>query len=128
PGARGGPCPFLKETTRMIKSLVIKELREVRGLAVAAVVLYLVLLLSLVGVDLLDWGPNNGVPFVEGFCSWFIPISGLLAIALGFRQSLWELRQRTILFLLHRPISRDIVFVTKLATGLVVFLVLASLP
>ena len=40
------------------------------------------------------------------------------AIALGFKQTAWEVGQGTHFFLFHRPISRNRVFVSKLVVGL----------
>jgi hypothetical protein len=48
---------------------------------------------------------------------------GGLAIALGMRQTAWELGQGTYYFLLHRPVSRYRVFISKLAVGLISVLV-----
>jgi hypothetical protein len=47
---------------------------------------------------------------------------------MGFRQSAWEVSQGTFLFLLHRPRQRSTIILTKLASGLIAFLVCASLP
>src|SRR5262249_34830760 len=46
----------------------------------------------------------------------------------GFRQSATESARGTYLFLLHRPIGRDVIFLIKLATGAGVLLLCASLP
>jgi hypothetical protein len=117
-----------------MKALLFKELREVRGIAAVALACYLALVANLMGAKVFDWvlGASRGtedVPFVGGeFSGWFWIISALFAVALGFRQSAWESARGTYLFLLHRPLRRSAIFLTKLATGLGVFLVCSSVP
>jgi len=73
-------------------------------------------------------GPED-VPFTTGdFTSIFTFISVVFAAALGFRQSAWESSRGTYLFLLHRPIRRATIFLTKLTTGIAVFLLCSSVP
>jgi hypothetical protein len=49
-----------------------------------------------------------------------------LAVLLGFKQSAWELQHNTFYFLLHRPMSRRLVFAIKLTVGtLLIFSMLA---
>ena len=58
------------------------------------------------------------VPFVQGnFLTMLFFIGVALAIALGFRQSAWEPSQGTALYLLHLPLARRTIFVTKLLDG-----------
>src|SRR5262249_28843399 len=45
-----------------------------------------------------------------------------------FRQSVWESARGTYLFLLHRPRQRAAIFLLKLAIGVGVFVLCASLP
>jgi ABC-type transport system involved in multi-copper enzyme maturation permease subunit len=117
-----------------MKALVLKELREVCGIAAAALGGYLALVVSLLGGKVFDWVPGmpagtEEVPFTGGgFAGFFTFVSVLFAVALGFRQSAWESARGTYLFLLHRPVSRDAVFLTKLAVGAGVFLLAAGLP
>jgi len=124
----------------MIRALVIKELKETWLLMAAAALAYGWLLCGLTG-----WGPaavetptSNmffiwinrwGIPFVDGgFDNTFIVITGLLAITFGLLQSVRESRQATYLFLLHRPWPRWAFFLTKLAVGATIILVISSLP
>jgi len=130
---------LLRETT-MVLALLKKELRETRAFASLAVALYLIFLSNLTGkgnlllnimVDFLpgmtDKPPD--IPFVEGnFNSILGFIGGALAIALGFRQSAWEPSQGTALYLLHLPMTRRKIFLTKLVTGIGVLLVCTLLP
>jgi hypothetical protein len=117
-----------------MKALAIKELREVFGITAAALAGYLALVVNLMGAKVFDWIPGipsgtQEVPFIgAGFTMFFTFVSVAFAVALGFRQSAWELARGTYLLLLHRPISRDRIFLTKLAVGLGVLLLGASLP
>jgi ABC-type transport system involved in multi-copper enzyme maturation permease subunit len=115
---------------RMIRALVFKELREVFGIAVVALGLYVLLLIMQFSSDVISWVVfSEQVPFVDGnFSVFFFIISVAFTTALGFRQSAWEARDGTYLFLLHRPISRTTIFLTKLATGISVYLALALVP
>jgi hypothetical protein len=117
-----------------MKALAWKELREVLWIAVAALGCYLVLTISLMGGMVFSWVPampteTEAVPFVTGgFMGGFTLISLVFAVALGFRQSAWESSRGTYLFLLHRPLRREAIFLVKLAIGIGVFLCCASLP
>src|SRR5579872_6328858 len=115
----------------MIKALVIKELREVYWIAAVALVIYLVTVSGLIGVqpvgDLLTG--HNEVPFAgDAFAFLFGVISAGFAIVLGLRQSAWEGWQGVYQFLLHRPLRRDTIFLTKLATGVGLLLLCAAVP
>ncbi len=117
-----------------MKALAFKELREVFGIAIAALGGYLALVLSLMGAKVFEWIPGmphgtTEVPFTgEGFFVFFGFVSVLFAIALGFRQSIVESCRGTYLFLLHRPLNREAIFLTKLATGLTVFFLCSAVP
>lgn len=117
-----------------MRALALKELREVAGITAIAVAVYLALVINLMGAKVFDWVPGmpagtTGVPFVDGeFNQFFVLISVLFTVALGFRQSAWESSKGTFLFLLHRPASRHGIFLTKLAAGAGVLGVCLSLP
>jgi hypothetical protein len=117
-----------------MKALVLKELREVLGIAAVALACYLALVVNAMGARVFDWIPGmprgtNEVPFVGGgFTTVFTFISVVFAVALGFRQSAWESARGTFLFLLHRPLRRETIFLVKLATGAAVLLICASVP
>src|SRR5437879_2705085 len=117
-----------------MKTLALKELREVVGIASVALAGYLALVVNLMGSRLFDWMPGmpsgmEEVPFVSGdFTQFFTLVTVVFAAALGFRQSAWESARGTFLFLLHRPVSRRAIFLTKLAMGTCVLLLGASLP
>jgi hypothetical protein len=116
----------------MIKALAVKEWREVRGIAALALGCYVLLVGCMIGQEpFVRFLPSGrySVPFIgTEFVVYFSFISILFTLALGFRQSSWEAGQGTYQFLLHRPIRRDVIFLTKLATGIVIFLICGSVP
>lgn len=117
-----------------MKSLIFKELREIAAIALAALAGYLALVVNLMGARIFDWVPGmpNGtheVPFTGyAFMLFFLVVSVVFAVVLGFRQSAWESASGTYLYLLHLPRSREAIFLTKLATGMVVLFVCAASP
>jgi hypothetical protein len=117
-----------------MKALALKELRELRGVAVLGVIAYLILVARLIGVKAFDFLPGlpqepEMVPFMTGeFLSYFMVLAGLFAMALGFRQSAWESSQGTYLFLLHKPVARQAIFALKLIVGTLVYLGCSALP
>lgn len=117
-----------------MKALALKELRELRGVVVLAVIAYLMLVARLIGVKAFDFLPGlpqepETVPFMTGeFLSCFMVLAALFAMALGFRQSAWESSQGTYLFLLHKPVARQVIFALKLVVGVLVFLGCSAIP
>jgi hypothetical protein len=115
-----------------MKALAWKELREVWGITAIALGCYLALTISLMGGMVFSWVPGmprepETVPFVSGgFMGGFTLISLVFAAALGFRQSAVEASRGTYLFLLHRPLRRETIFLVKLALGISVFLFCAA--
>ena len=101
-----------------------------RLFAALALGLYLIYLSKLTGQwgraahFVFGWVPGMNVeppdvPFVEGnFVTMLFFIGAALAITLGFRQSAWEPSQGTALYLLHLPLARRTIFLTKLMTGI----------
>jgi ABC-type transport system involved in multi-copper enzyme maturation permease subunit len=124
----------------MVMALVRKELRETRAFAALALALYFVYLSKLTGTlsplltSLFGLIPGmnaevSDLPFVEdNFLNILLFIGVALAITLGFRQSAWEPSQGTTLYLLHLPLTRNSIFLTKLSTGLGLLLVCTLLP
>lgn len=114
----------------MHKSLVLKELRESAGLITVAVLGAAYILAELTGIVLLPLqdGVAAPYPFVgDGTFGFFLALlAGGLAVLLGFKQSAWELWQGSYQFLLHRPVSRRMIFGVKLTVGLTALLVLSG--
>jgi hypothetical protein len=130
----------LREKTKMVLAIVRKELRETGLFAALAVGVYLIYLSRLTGkwsralTSLFGWVPGLNVeapdiPFVQdNFVTILFFIGVALAITLGFRQSAWEPSQGTAQYLLHLPLPRHAIIMTKLATGIGILLVCTLLP
>ena len=98
-------------------------------LLLCALGVYLIYLSKLTGngayaahVNFSDGSPECGGAARCSFCpgnflTMFFFTGAALAIALGFRQSAWEPSQGTALYLLHLPLTRRTIFLTKLFTG-----------
>lgn len=116
----------------MLRALVIKELREVYWIAAVAAAAYLVAVGAQIGAEpfarlapMARWQ----APFVgQSFVLAFGGVSAAFAVALGLRQSAWEGGRGLYLFLLHRPLRRETIFLTKLATGAALLLLCAGGP
>jgi hypothetical protein len=104
----------------MLKALVIKELRESAGLLALGMIGAIYMLGELTATPVVPWQGRTlyAYPFVnDGLSFEFWLVAGGVAIALGFRQTAWELGQGTYFFLLHRPIARWRIFALKLLIG-----------
>ena len=130
----------------MIRALAIKELREIAWIVAIALAAYgcvvgLIISPAMVrGFGALPMFPTSMrpdiiyaadrlFPFVQGnFYSHYGVISFVLAAAVGFRQSLGENRHGTYCFLLHRPMERRALFLTRILVGLGLLLFVAALP
>lgn len=115
----------------MTRTLALKELRETIGLVGLGLIVYAIVVLRMMGVAVLPLmsGSSWSIPFVGGdFLLNYAVVSACLAITLGLRQSAWEPVGDTYQFLLHRPISRRQVILTKLMVGLGLYLICSALP
>lgn len=105
----------------MIRALVIKELRESLPLVAIAVAIAAWLLHVLTGGN--PWPVNSSQnrdlqPFLDGNPWIGLPVVvGGLAVLLGLKQTWWDDFRGNYYFLLHRPVSRSRVFLTKIAVG-----------
>jgi ABC-type transport system involved in multi-copper enzyme maturation permease subunit len=92
------------------------------------------LVVNLMGAKVLNGFPGiargtEEVPFTgSDFVTPFGFISAAFAIALSFRQTAMESSGGTFLFLLHRPLPRAEIMLIKVASGLGLFFVCASVP
>lgn len=116
----------------MIRALAIKELREIFPIAVLGLVVQLVIVAALIGMKpFAVWLPIQqlGLPFQDRVVApSFAAVWVIFTLLLGFRQSAWENAQGTYKFLLHRPIRRETIFLTKLATGIGLYLFCTVVP
>jgi hypothetical protein len=118
----------------MKRALALKELREIAWIAALGLALNLAIVCNLTGWRLFNWvswlpSPSDGIPFVSGDFLFFLSlVLGGLALALGLRQSAWEASRGTYLFLLHRPVSREWIFLIKIASGIGLGLLATLVP
>ena len=117
-------------------ALVAKELRLAAGVAVLASVAFLCIVARLMNVAGFGWMQpfvetriSVPVPFLrDGFQGPFTVITLLMAVGLAVLQTSSESRGGAWLFLLHRPVSRRAILLSKLTVGLSVLLVCSALP
>jgi len=117
----------------MRKALAIKELRESAAIIAVAALAMLWLLSSVTGWRFLPLSVEGDVvgrvPFVvTEFVVFLVFFGGALAIGLGLKQSAGENSADKYYYLLHRPISRQTVFLTKITLGLAVLLLFTVGP
>ena len=110
----------------MFRAMVWKELREVRGIAIATLAANVYLVAAGAGhssVFLVVRVGGEMIPFIHDS---FIALLGIVcaasAIALGLRQTLGESIGGTYPFLLHRPATRGWLVGVKLLVGAAVYL------
>jgi hypothetical protein len=104
----------------MHKALVVKELRESAILVTLAVLASADALADLTATPIVPWqGLRVSMyPFVQDELSfYFWLVGGGFAIALGLRQTAFELAFGTYYFLIHRPVDRSRIFAYKLVIG-----------
>jgi hypothetical protein len=116
----------------MTCALAYKELREsagVAGLGLAALALVALSSMGLSPVSGVWSAPRYGaIPFLyDSFHEQFGLAGGLLAIMLGFKQSVGDFLGDAQLFLFHRPVSRARIYGIKLIIGLGLCLTLSGL-
>jgi hypothetical protein len=114
----------------MTSALAYKEFRETAGIAALGLAALLLAAVSNMGWELIPgWHAYGQIPFLnDRFSVQFYLLAGLLAVALGFRQSLGDFHGDAYLFLLHRPRPRRHVFASKLLVGLASYALCAALP
>ena len=116
----------------MIKTLAIKELRETAWIALLGFALYL-LTVAVPVVNSLSNARHQfggrGLPFLDPeVIAPYTYISIAMALAFGFRQSMGETIGRTFCLLLHCPMDRRYVLLTKIGVGVGLLLLLGAVP
>ncbi|MGO8750956.1 MAG: hypothetical protein ACLQNE_33840 [Thermoguttaceae bacterium] len=125
----------------MFSAMLRKEVRETMLLGMLALIVYACLLMTGMGLHVNPFEsalPScftetfDNLPFLNGADDSFLCgvayVSAVLAVALGFRQTLGESIQGTYVFLLHRPASRGRLIGLKLLSGAGVYLVCSAIP
>ncbi len=108
----------------MFRAMVWKELWEVRGISLLALLAHAYLIVAATHSGLFPFMRNIAVPFVfDQFLILVLWICVPAAIALGYRQTLGESIHGTYPFLFHRSAGRSWLIGTKLLVGAAVYLV-----
>ena len=115
----------------MIRSLVWKEIRELRGIAALAALAYFVVFCG--EFDQSIYNPEriqawDVVPFIRDyFAEYFCAVGVAMAIALGLWQTVAESQRSTWMYLFHRSLTRSEIVLWKLAVGSGIYFAIASL-
>lgn len=116
----------------MWTALLSKELRECGLYAALALVLQMHFLgegMGLPLVALLSQGRGTEIPFLATTReAIFTAIAIGAGVVIGMQQTAWESWRQTTLFLLHRPLPRSQIFLTKIAAGSLLVIAVAALP
>lgn len=119
----------------MTRALLYKEFRETLPIAVVGLACLL-----FVALDAMEYSPLPDlfggryvgvIPFLgnlDQFFGRFNMAAGAFAIALGFWHSLGDFWGEAHLFLLHRPVARRSIYITKLVVGLTAYLLCGAAP
>lgn len=115
----------------MLRALMTKEWRELWPIALIAFLSYGAATAAITGSRLGRWlsflgtGPSS-VPFADNvFFQRFLFVSVPFLIALGFRQTLGEDFRGTFLYLLHKPMQRTNIILSKLLAGWLIYAVVS---
>jgi hypothetical protein len=104
----------------MIRTLVLKELRESLPIVAAAGLAAAYILAQRCGVRVFAFfgGSSVSMPFLDDIWKNVAVLGGFLAAALALKQTLWEESKGTFRYLLFRPIARKQLFLSKIVVGL----------
>jgi hypothetical protein len=118
--------------------MALKELREIRGIVIAALVVYGLIVVAAIHphtpLDVfaylsMDMQVGDRIPFVnDASVGKFYFFAAVMATALGLWQTFSESVRGTYPFLLHRPAGGRWVIGVKLAVGTVVYLTCTAVP
>jgi ABC-type transport system involved in multi-copper enzyme maturation permease subunit len=112
----------------MLKALVWKESRELAPLVAMSIFAELLFFLP---PELMFGSQSTSdlIPFVSSrLTTWILVVGGAAGIAFGFWQTVGESMRGTYHFLLHRPVTRETILVTKLGVGVALVLLLTGVP
>jgi hypothetical protein len=118
----------------MYRALVLKELRDLRGVLAAAAFAAALITATLAGAPILPAqiagsSYERVVRFTSGAEEqWIAALAVGTALAFGYWQSVLEIQRGTALYLFHRPLSRRKIVLTKLAVGLILQMLIIAIP
>ena len=112
----------MTRSSQAFRALVWKELIEISRYALPALAAYMVFVLFE-----LNKGVETGVPATRRF-GWFGLLTALMGFVFGYGQTGRERDPDAWAFAVHRPISRQRIFLSKVITGQLVSTIVAGLP
>jgi len=119
----------------MFRAIALKELREVRGIAILVFLAAAYLMINRDKASFFPAGsifyrlPEATIPFVtDGIMQGLTLLAGVATIAIGLRQTLGESIRGTYVFLYHRPVGRGRLIGVKLLVGMAVYLAATGVP
>jgi hypothetical protein len=113
----------------MLKAMLWKEIRDLRGWFALAIVAQLYLTGVATGLEFGPLRAGGGVPFVDDFVTYYFFFVAIgFAVVAGLWQTLLESLRGTYAFLLHRPAPRSQLFGVKLLVGSLATFIVATLP
>jgi hypothetical protein len=107
-----------------------KELREVGGIALAAIAAQVYLAVAATHPNVFPFMHRNSpiMPFInDEYMGWFGTLCFLTAVALGARQTFGESFSGTYPFLFHRPAGRRWLIGVKLLVGMTIYLICGAI-
>jgi len=111
-------------TLPMLKSLLWKEFRELLPLIIAAILVDGLL----IGNAVFSRHSMTAAVYIETVWPAMFITSLLYSLAAGLFQNLREEQQGTFLFLLHRPLARDLLIATRLIYGAAICALVCAAP
>lgn len=116
--------------------MLSKELRECglyAGLALLAMIHYIGAGMDLPLIPFLNSDRQGEIPFIGGRYDLdregtFVLIGVLAGVVLGLHQTVWESWRQTTLFLLHRPMPRAKIILSKILAGSLMILLITAGP
>lgn len=120
----------------MLKSMIRKEVKELLPITGIALLAQFVMVSAGMGVNWPPlalfsqiWSMDGTIPFVsDGSSVINFVIGAFAAIAIGLWQTMVDSRRGTLLFLLHRPVSREAILGAKMLVGIVLTLLILWVP
>lgn len=118
----------------MYRALILKELRDLRGVLAVAAFVGTLITATLAGIPIIPLmlSGQQGATMVR-FTStdeelWITLLAAGTALAFGYWQSIVEIQRGTALYLFHRPLSRRAIVLTKLGVGLTLQALVVAVP
>jgi flagellar biosynthesis protein FliQ len=111
--------------------MLVKEFRECGLYAAIALLCQIHLLGDPLGLPLIPYfrqGRTAGIPVLSGPVWSFTLVAIVVGLVLGLHQTIWESWHQTTLFLMHRPMPRRQIYLSKLLAGSLLIIGITAPP